>query len=246
MTRAVRRAVLLAALLLAAPPAYAGWLDQALQQAGQLGLGAQGAGLDEREIVRGLREALKKGTTSAVRRLGRKDGYWGDPRVRIPLPERLQAPARLLRKAGFGSLVDDLARRMNRAAEAAAPKAAPIFMDALRRMTWRDARRIWKGPDDAATRYFRRSTEARLARAFAPVVHRELDRSGAIRAWRRFARQFAALPLVGDRLHDDPDAWVTGKALDGLFLMLAREEARIRHDPAARTSAILRKVFGAL
>ncbi len=235
--------ILLAPLLAAgAGLAHAGWVDGMLD-----GLRSELSGArtpNEAELVRGIRQALEVATSRSVARVGRPGGYWKNPEIRIPLPERLRKPADLLRRMGFGRTVEDLERRMNRAAEAAAPKAKPIFVDAVRGLRLRDVRAIWKGPEDAATRYFRRHTEARLIEVFRPIVHRELEHAGAVRAWRAFADRFRSLPLVGHRLKDDLDGYVTRKALDGLFAMLAREEARIRKDPAARTTELLKRVFG--
>ncbi len=236
-------ALLLPALLLAVPvPASAGMIDEWLEDTRLLG-GKHATSLSSAELARGLKEALEKGTQRTVRRVGRPDGYWKNARIRIPLPEAWRRPAQLLAGVGMGSYADELQRRMNRAAEAAAPLARPIFIDAIRQMRFADVRRIWKGPDDAATRYFQRKTGARLTKAFSPLVHRELQRSGAVRSWRTFSKRYEEMPLVGGYLKDDLDAYVTRMALAGLFSVLADEEARIRRDPAARTTELLRKLF---
>ncbi len=235
----------LLAVLTLPQTASAGFLDDLLQGAGQAleerGYGV--SGLSSSEIAQGLKQALEKGTERSVRRTGRVDGYWKNPRIRIPLPESWQRPASLLRQAGLGSYADRLQQRINRAAEKAAPLAKPIFLDAIRQMRFADVKRIWKGGDHAATDYFRNRTESRLAEAFRPVVHRELERSGAVRAWRDFSSRYASLPLIGGYLKDDLDAYATRMALSGLFTILADEEAKIRHDPAARTTELLRRVF---
>ena len=226
--------------------AQAGVLDDVLgslnRTAGDIASPAVSS-LSDQDITAGIRQALQKGASRAVRHIGKPDGYWKNADVRIPLPEQWQQAAGLMRQAGMGAYVDDLELRMNRAAEAAAPKARPIFTDAVKAMTFDDVRAIWQGPDDAATRYFEKKTRGKLGKAFAPVVHQELERAGAVQSWRRFSETYAALPLVGDYLKDDLDAYVTDQALAGLFLMLGREEARIRHDPAARSTELLRKVF---
>lgn len=225
--------------------AWAGFFDDLLQgasQAIQEG-GLSTASLSQQDIIAGLKQALEKGTGRTVQQVGHTDGYWKNDRIRIPLPEKWQRPARLLKKAGLGSYADELQRRINRAAETAGPLAKPIFLDAIRHMSFADAEQIWKGSDDAATRYFKTRTEDDLTRAFTPIVHRELERSGAVRSWRRFSSQYSALPLIGGYLKDDLDEYATRMALAGMFTILAGEEAKIRHDPAARTTELLRRVF---
>ncbi len=225
-------------------PAPAGWMDDALEGLQRMGAGGRpDPGLSSRELVEGLKQALRKGSRIAVERLGRKDGFWHHPEFRIPLPDSLRTPARLLRQAGFGDQVDRLHLRLNRAAESAVPAAKPIFYDAIRNISIHDAECLLHGGDDAITRYFQEKTTPALRRAFAPIVHRELGRSGAIRSWRSFERQYASLPLIGERLRVDMDGWVTDKALRAMFTMLAREERNIRHHPAERTTELLRKVF---
>jgi len=226
--------------------AVAGFVDDVVSTLGQIGGGTKGFSphsVSERDIAEALRQTLRKGTRISVDYLGRSDGFWKRPQWRIPLPDSLHTPARVLRQAGLGSYVDELHRRINRAAEKAVPLAKPIFYDAIRAMSFADVKRIWKGPDDAATRYFEHKTTARLVKAFSPVVHRELERSGAVRSYRTFSSQYASLPVVGHYLQDDLDGYVTKKALAAMFALLAREEAKIRHDPAARTTELLRRVF---
>jgi len=237
------------ALTLGCPArAAAGWLDDALEgvrqiESGQSERHAHVAGLSQRQVAEALKQALRKGARLAIHELGRENGFWRNAEFRIPLPDAMRTPARLLRQAGLGSYVDRLHMRLNRAAEAAVPKARPIFYQAIRDMSIRDARRLLHGGEDAITRYFRRKTMPALRRAFTPVVHRELERSGAIRGYRAFVRQYASLPLVGERLNADIDGYVTKRALDAMFTMLAREERRIRRHPAERTTELLRKVF---
>ncbi|MDX8408187.1 MAG: DUF4197 domain-containing protein [Mariprofundaceae bacterium] len=237
---------LCAALLMAAPgQALAGLFDDLLHGAGKVlqEEAPLAASLSRGDIAAGLKQALEKGTTRTVKRIGHADGYWKNPRIRIPLPDKWQRPARLLAKAGMGSYAEDLQKRINRAAEIAAPLARPIFLDAIRQMRFSDVQRIWKGPDDAATRYFEDKTRSGLTAAFSPLVHKELQRSGAVRSWRRFSQRYAELPFIGGYLKDDLDAYATRMALAGMFTILADEEAKIRHDPAARTTQLLRRVF---
>ncbi len=243
----IRFTLLLPAVLLLVQPgaAWAGFFDDLLQGAGQALQQGRLApvNLSQKDIVAGLKQALETGTGRTVRQVGQRNGYWRNDRVRIPLPEKWRRPARLLEKAGFGSYAEDLQRRINRAAETAAPQAKPVFLKAIRQMRFIDVRRIWKGSDDAATRYFKSKTETDLIRVFTPLVHRELERSGAVRSWRKFSGRYSRLPLIGGYLKDDLDSYATRMAIEGMFVVLADEEAKIRHDPAARTTELLRRVF---
>ncbi len=201
------------------------------------------AALDTQTIVAGLREALAKGTERGVSVLGRVDGYLKNPPVHIPMPEKLQQTEALVRRLGGDRYADEFIVSLNRAAEAAAPHAQAIFIDVIRGMTIQDARAILTGADDAATQYFRRHAEPRLAHAFRPVVARATASVGVTRSYKRFVERVARTGLV-DAGGLDLDAYVTRKALDGLFTMIAAEEQRIRRDPIARTTELLRKVFG--
>ena len=242
-----RDALLLAVCILIFPLARTasatGLLDDVLSAIGQGAEHANSAALSEREVSRGLKQALAKGVRRAVSDLGRVNGFWKRPGIEIPLPHHLQKPAALLHRAGFGRYAEDLHKRINRAAETAVPVARPIFRNAIASISFSDARRILHGPDDAATRYLERKTTAQLVRAFTPLVHRELERSGAVRSYRRFSSRYASLPFIGGYLKDNLDAYVTRRTLKAMFGMLAREEADIRHHPAARTTALLRRVF---
>ena len=204
---------------------------------------AQGKPLDAQTIAAGLRQALEHGTQSAVRTLGQVNGYLKNPSVHIPVPDQLRRADSLLRRVGAGKYADQFVTSLNRAAEAAAPKAKPIFLDVIRAMTIQDAVNILRGTDDAATQYFRRHSQARLTAAFQPVVARATSDVGVTAYYKRFVQQAAATGLVDTR-GLDLDEYVTRKALDGLFYMIAREEKRIREDPVARTTELLRKVFG--
>jgi Protein of unknown function (DUF4197) len=221
----------------------AGWMDDVLSTIGRETGHADSGALSEREVAKGLKQALTKGVHRAVSDLGRVNGFWQRPGIEIPLPDDLQKPAALLHRVGLGRYAEDLHKRINRAAETAVPVARPIFRDAIASISFEDARRILQGPDDAATRYFERKTTDQLVRAFTPLVHRELNRSGAVRSYREFSAHYASLPLIGERLKDNLDDYVTRRTLKAMFAMLAREEADIRHHPAARTTALLRRVF---
>ncbi|RME32865.1 MAG: DUF4197 domain-containing protein [Gammaproteobacteria bacterium] len=231
-------------LLSMAFPAQAGWRDLLGDFMGDgQAQEVAGAALSGEEVTQGLREALATGAKRAVRSLGRPGGFLDNPKVRIPLPGKLGMIGDALSRIGQGEKVDAFIASMNHAAEQAVPKATDIFIDAISKMSFEDARRILEGPDDAATRYLQRSASADLEREMLPLVS---DATSAVGVTRRYKELLAAAGpvarLAGDSL--DLDRYVTGKALEGLFLVLAEEEARIRHDPVARSSELLRKVFG--
>lgn len=205
-------------------------------------LGQRGA-LSEPTVVAGLKEALRVGTKRTVAATSQKDGYFGNPLIRIALPDELDAMAQGLRAVGFGGKVDELELAMNRAAEQAAGEATPVFLDAIASMSFDDAYGILKGDDRAATNYFEGRTRGTLAQRFEPIVDDSMRRVGLVRLWDALLARVAALPLVSKPAFD-LNVYVTDRALTGLFAVLAQEEARIRADPAARTTELLRKVFG--
>jgi hypothetical protein len=192
------------------------------------------------EIAAGLKEALHVGTSNVVQVTSRTDGFYRNPQIRIPLPEKVAKAEKLLRTAGFGPNVDAFELSMNRAAEKAAPEARALFVQTISQMTFSDARKILNGRENEATLYFKDKTYAQLAQRFKPLVHSAMSEVGVTGAYQRLTAAFSALQM-GESL--DLDQYVTGKALDGLFVMLAREEAKIRQDPAARVTDLLRKVF---
>jgi hypothetical protein len=199
--------------------------------------------LDARTVAEGLKEALSQGTRQGVAALGRANGYLDNPSVHIPLPANLQKAESFVRRFGGARYADQFVVSLNRAAEAAVPQAQAIFLDVIRNMSIEDAIGILKGPPDAATQYLRRQAGARLAAAFRPVVVRTTADVGVTHAYKRFVQEAGSVGLVDARSFD-LDAYVTHKTLDGLFYMIAQEEERIRRDPVARTTALLRKVFG--
>lgn len=201
--------------------------------------------ITSREAAAGLKAALEKGSIAAVASLGRTDGFFGNPQVRIPLPESMQRAEKLMRRFGMGSHADELVLTLNRAAEAAVPEARQLFIDAVRKMTLQDARAILQGGETAGTAYFRRSTEERLRSRFLPIVQRATEKVGLARQYNRYAEKGVAFGVVAKE-DANLDAYVTEKALDGLFLAVGEEEKKIRKDPAAAGTAIIRKVFGAL
>lgn len=198
--------------------------------------------LTDTDIVQGLKQALEVGTENAVAGAGRPGGYLNDPEIKIPLPGAVEKIEPLLRTAGYGNTVDNFEISMNRAAERAAPEAKSIFYDALRNMTISDARRILNGRENEATLYFKDKTSSRLADLFKPVVHDAMGEVGATRSYQDLEASVRAVPFAG-KLAFDLDQYVTDRALDGLFHLLAAEEAKIRTNPAARTTDLLKKVF---
>ena len=191
----------------------------------------------------GIREALAVGTERAVQSLSKKDGYFGNQAVKILMPSGIQKVAELARVAGYQKQVDAFVLSMNRAAEAAAPQAARVFGDAIRDMSLDDVRGILSGGDTAATEFFRRKTHERLYAAFKPVVSKKVDEVGATRAYKDMIASYAKVPLAGSQSLD-LDHYVTEKALDGLFHMVGEEEKKIRANPLARTTDLLKTVFG--
>ncbi len=206
---------------------------------------AQLAGITERDAVAGLKTALEKGSQAAVNALGRTDGFLGNALVRIALPESARRAERVMRRFGMGKYADELIVTLNRAAETAVPQARSLFVDAVRKMSVRDAKDILTGGDTAATEYFRRTTQDALHQRFLPIVRDATAQAGVARAYGRYADKAAAVGLLREQ-DANLDEYVTQKALDGLFLMVAEEEKKIRAHPLETGSSILRKVFGAL
>jgi len=199
------------------------------------------------EIAAGLKEALTKGVGSAVKLLGREDGFLANPRVKIPLPKSLQKLEKGLRLAGQGKAVDDFVASMNHAAEKAVPVAIDVFVDAIKQMTFDDARKIlFSGQNDSATQFFRRTSEETLRGKFRPIVEEFTAKTGVTNSYKAMIGKagFAAQFLGKDAT--DLDGYVTQKALDGLFLIVADEEKKIRKNPIGRTTNLLKKVFGIL
>ena len=196
------------------------------------------------EIAAALRQALNQGVDSAIGRLGRANGFNASDVVRIALPEDLRKAEELLRKLGQGKYVDEFELSLNRAAEKAVPKATSIFVSAIRDMSINDAVNIIKGPEDAATRYFQRTSEARLQAMFQPIVSDATETVGVTRNYKKIVDK--AGPMVSNLSEDaqDLDGYVTRKATDALFLYIAEEERRIRENPLARTTDLLKEVFG--
>jgi len=194
-------------------------------------------------VTAGLKDALKVGTERAVNTTSMVDGFLGNALIRIALPEQFDDAAGLLRTAGFGRKVDELEIAMNRAAERASGEARAVFWEAITRMSVPDAFAILRGGDDAATRYFRNQTEPELRRRFETIVDEKMEEVGLYRVYEEFAGYYDKLPMV-ERPALDLKEYVTDNALDGILTVLAQEEKRIRDDPLARSTELLRRVFG--
>ena len=218
----------------------AGFQDWLKEAAGKLG-GEKG--LSDDEIVNGLKQALEIGTGNAVQTVSQTNGYFKNPNIRIPLPENVKKVEKILRATGFGRRVDEFELSMNRAAERAAPEAKTIFWDAIKQMSFADARQILDGPDDAATQYFQDKTAGRLQKIFKPITHQAMSEVGVTHSYQSIDNKIKTIPFA-DQMSFDLDQYVTDKALSGLYLMLAEEEKKIRQDPAARVTDLLKKVFG--
>lgn len=216
-------------------------LDALKQLGGQATGGATSA--SGSEITQGLKEALRIGTENAVASTSRPDGFLGNPRIKILLPEQLQTAEKGLRLAGFGGQVDEFVTSMNRAAEQATPAAKSIFVDAITAMTIDDAKNLLNGGDTAATDFFKAKTSDKLYSAFRPVVDNSMNQVGTVQRYNAVVGQAKNLPFVKSQALDVGD-YVTHKSLDGLFLMVGEEEKKIRSNPAARVTDLLQNVFG--
>lgn len=206
---------------------------------------AQLEGITRGDATAALKAALEKGSVAAVANLGRIDGFLGNPQVRIPLPESAQRAERLMRRVGMGHYADELVVTMNRAAEAAVPEAKALFVQSLKKMTVQDAKGVLTGGETAGTEYFRRTTRADLHQRFLPIVQKATARVDLAQKYEQYADKAVAVGML-KREDADLDEYVTQKALDGLYLMVAEEEKKIRKDPVSAGSAIVRKVFGVL
>jgi len=207
--------------------------------------GASGA-LDEATVIAGLRDALRVGTDRAVTSTSRLDGFLANELIRIHTPDSLTTMTRTLRTVGFGRQVDELEVAMNRAAEQAAGEATSVFWNGIREMSIRDGWEILNGGDTAATDYFRRTTSDDLRSRFSPIVEQKMSAVGLVQLYDELVGRYEAIPLASlGGQPPDLRAHVTDGALSGLFTVLGQEEARIRREPAARSTELLRKVFGA-
>jgi len=227
-------------ILLDSPCCHAGFFDFLMKESAPA---AQNSAPDNSTLVSGLKEALSIGTKNAVNSVGSVDGYFKNQMIKILLPEKIRNVADLLGKVGYQKEVDEFVLSMNRAAEKAAPQAVGFFSDALKEMTFDDAVGIWKGGDTSATEYFKKKTHDRIYEAFKPVVSSSMNDVGVTRSYKEMIQKYESFPFMKSGSLD-LDKYVTEKALDGLFYTVGEEEKKIRTNPAARVSELLRTVFG--
>jgi hypothetical protein len=207
-----------------------------------LGIGQKGD-LSDAKIGSGLKEALKIGTENAVGLTGKTDGYFLNQAIKILMPEKLRTVEKGLRAVGYGPQVDEFVLSMNRAAEKAAPAAKDIFWNAIGEMTFEDVRKIWSGNETAATDYFKGKTTDKLTAAFRPVVEKTTNEVGVTRQYKELVGKYESIPFVKKETLDI-DGYVVTKALDGLFHVVGEEERKIRTNPQARVTDLLKEVFG--
>ena len=227
--------------LIFTPQLYGGLFDNLLK-----GVTKQGTngGLNDTTIISGLKEALTLSTEKAVNSVSKVNGYYENPMIKILLPEKLQTIAEVLRKTGFSEKVDEFELSMNRAVEMAAPEATSIFIDSIKGMSFDDARNILNGGDTAATGYFKEKTSGKLHDVFKPIVSESMNKVNVTKNYKDMVSKYSTLiPFAGTQ-SVDLDEYVTAKGLDGLFLMMAEEEKKIRNNPVERTTDLLKKVFG--
>lgn len=212
---------------------------------GNLGGILSSPGLSQTEVVGGLKEALIQGATLGAKLASEEGGFQRNSLIRIPLPPEVQQAERTMRNLGLGPQVDQFLTAMNRGAEQAAKEAVPLFVNAIRQMTLTDAMSILRGDKDAATQFLRRTTSQQLMVAFQPIVTKALNQTLASRYYGEIATRYNRVPMV-KRINPDIQQYATEKAMDGLFLLVAQEEAKIRENPVARSTDLLKKVFGSI
>ncbi|GAC1616459.1 MAG: DUF4197 domain-containing protein [Candidatus Acidiferrum sp.] len=224
--------------LLITVPAFA----QLEQLSKRLGMGNANE-LSDSKVASGLKEALRVGADNSVKLTGKTDGYFGNEAIKILMPKNLRPLEKGLRTVGYGAKIDEFVLSMNRSAEAAAPEARKIFGDAIVAMSFEDARKIFSGGDTAATDYFKNKTTEQLTEAFRPIVEKTMADNGVTQQYKGLVDQYQSIPFA--RSQDlNINKYVLSKALEGLFYMLGEEERKIRKDPAARTTSLLKEVFG--
>lgn len=200
-------------------------------------------GLTEKDAVEGIKEALVKGTGESISLVSKLNGYFSNPQIKIPFPPDAREIESKLRAIGLGSKIDEVTLTINRAAEDAAKSAETIFVSAVKNMSISDAIQIVRGQNDAATRYLAKATTPELKARFSPVIKVSLDKVDATRLWEDLITAYNQIPFVSKQ-NPNLAGYVTDKAIIGLFIMIAKEELRIRQNPAARTTELLKKVFG--
>jgi hypothetical protein len=237
----MKQIVFIVLLFLVSGPAAYSQLDKIFDQAKKTVSGTQP--LSTQEIVQGLKEALTNGTSKSSDLVSKTDGYFKNPEIKIPFPPDVKKVEDRLRQMGMGGEVDKFVIALNRGAEEAAKEAKPIFVGAIKQMTIEDAMGILKGQPDAATQYLKKTTTPQLKEKFKPVVQKSLDKVYATQYYGELVGTYNKIPFV-QKVNPDLNAYATDMAMQGLFTMIAKEEKNIRQDPAARTSELLKKVFG--
>jgi len=205
-----------------------------------------GTGITDAEAAQGIREALNQGVDKGISFLNKTDGFFGNEAYKLFLPPDAKKIESALRTIGLGNMVDKAILQINRGAEDAVGYAKPIFVDAIKEMTISDAINIVRGPSDAATNYFRQKTTEKLIVAFTPVIKNSLDKVSATKYYADVVNSYNSLPTTFNKINPDLPSYVVGKAVDALFDRIAKEEANIRQNPVARTTEILKKVFGSV
>ena len=201
--------------------------------------------LSNTEASGGLKEALIQGAGKAVSKLGAVDGFFGNKQVKIPLPETMKKAEKAMRMFGMGKQADELVLKMNRAAEAAVPEAKALLVDSVKKMTLDDAKSILTGPEDSATQYFKKTTSLPMGEKFLPIVKKATEKVQLAQQYNKFAEMGSKYGLV-KKEDANLEQYVTQKTLDGVYLMMAQEEAAIRKDPVGQASSLIKKVFGAI
>lgn len=221
---------------------HASWFDKIKNVIGTETGSSSLSSITDHEIATALKEALTTGSDNVVNQLSAPGGFNSDANIRIPLPESLQTVQKTMNKFGMGSSLNNLEIKLNEAAESATDKAKPLFIDAIKQLSWEDVKTILNGPDDAATRYFQSKMSAPLAEEMRPIVDTSLNEVGAINAYNNAMGQYQSLPLVPDIQANLTDH-VLDKGIEGIFYYLAIEEKAIRQNPAKRTTELMKKVF---
>lgn len=245
----MKRALALAAVLALAAPAHAfDWGEMLKGVVNKSGGQSSASGVDAlsgADINAALKEALTRGADAAVAQLGVKDGFFGNPQIKIPLPKNLQKAEKAMRMVGMGQQADDLVLAMNRAAEAAVPEAKTLLVDAVKQMSLEDAKGILTGGQTSATNFFRRKTETQLTERFLPIVKITTDQVGLAQQYNRYAGMAAQFNLI-DKSQSNVEQYVTQQSLDRLYTLIGEKEAAIRANPLQAGSDLLKKVFGAV
>ena len=241
--KVINRIAIIIVVNLSITTVNAGWLDKFKEAISTDSNNSTASALSDSDIAGALKDALTVGSENVVSQLSAPGGFNADPKIRIPLPDSLKTVHETMNKFGMGSALNNLELKLNEAAETATEKAKPLFIDAIKQLTWDDVKNILNGPDDAATQYFKGKMSTPLSEEMRPVVESSLNEVGAIKSYDNIMGDYKKLPLVPD-VQADLTQHVLDKGIDGIFYYLALEEGKIRNDPAKRTTELLKKVFG--